>query len=278
MKQNKGRAVKLLIALGLVAILITASVVASFAFQGNSVDGQITVIAPSYTAGTETARATLRDRLNFARNLLNNTDNAPGGSRSHYAAQGDIDVFAQAIRNAEEIYTRAGIFARNEEFDIIVNIAGNSAGFSSMLFRVILPSGLELVGVKPTADFADHFEHPTGATWNSTTGVLSTPLTGTLVMGWSGRQSGNFTANGEMLRLRVRAASNAALGTTDQIRFGFGSAISPFYDVPTRSVGNNPPAPITMSIQGVTQTPSSDTNPTVPLTPVQLGTVNVVAS
>jgi hypothetical protein len=274
MNQNKGRTKKLMVVFGLIAVLAVAGV-AVFAFQPASTGGQITVSAPNYTAGNEAARISLRDRLGVANALLASTDRSntavTGSGRTHFAPIAAYDTFQNAVDAASRVYARAGVFSRGEEFDMIVNIAGNDNGFAAMLFSLDLPPQFELVGVTPGPLF-EHASFNGGIGWNPDTGRFTTPHTGTgIVSGWGGRNE-NFMTSGDvkLLTYRIKVTDNAAFGATGQMAITFGSGLYPFLDRPVR-VGS-PNATLDMSINGTT------INAATVGTKINLGTAFIVAS
>jgi len=272
MEQSKVRAKKLLLVLSLVSVLIVVGVAAAFAFNGSSVDGQITVEAPNFTTATITERDNLDARIAFAEQLKANTDiGGPnsGSNNSHWATPAHHDEFQEAIDAAKEARIRAGIFRRGETFDVPVKIAGNGGGFAGMFFKINVPAGLELVGVEPGALFAEPATFHGGPDWDYETFLYSSAKTNTVVTaGFGGRvDGGNYTADGVLFTYKFRVANNAPQNqNTDPMTISFGTALYPFEDIPVRSVANNV-APLSMSINGVTMTGSNT---------VTLGSVRVV--
>jgi len=277
MFQNTSKAKKLMVVMGIIAVLAVAGV-AVFAFQGSSdADGRITVIAPNYgfQSTLTTARNNLNDRITVAQNLKNATGTVQGGPETHWASLPNHATFQAAIDAAKAVYdTTGGSFRRGDEFDVIVNIDGNNHGFASMMLSLVLPNELELVRVTPGVNF-DHNVHASfdgGPDWNPDTNQYSPARTGTIVVGWGGRNEGNFmsTGNVNLLTYRVRVRSNAGTNiTTNNITLAFSNAVAPGVagEAPNRiNPGGN--SQLNMSIQGVEVTNTG--------TAVQLGTVRII--
>jgi len=270
MKQNKKGLAKLLAVLGVVAV-IGAVGVAVFAFQGASADGQITVLMPSFEDGA----LTFVERLDFAKNLKATTDiNGPnaGSPNSHWAPAGAHSTFQGAIDTAEAVRNRIGIFRRGQEFDVQVNIAGNTTGanggFAAMMLRMQLPPQLEIVNVRQGTNFTHNDSFQGGPGYNSANGNITPARTGTVVLGWSGRNSGNFnTASGTIMTFTLKVRDGAALGTTPYVTMGFGTEMDPPGDMPVRILGNRNDQ-LSMSIQGTVMTDV--------FTPVNIGRVHII--
>lgn len=263
---------KWLVVLGIIAVLVTAGI-AAYAFQPANADGQITVVAPSFTAGTESARGNLLARINYAEARLAETDVAsaanPSSPNTYWAVQATHNDLISAIAAARNVYTRAGIFSPGEEFDVTVNIDGNTGGFAAMLLRLQLPTQIQVVGITPGPDFnVAGTHHPSfmgGPGWNPDTYSVD-PRSGDVIAGWAGREEGNFTANNTtLMTFRLRVTPGTAVNqTVGPIQLSFGTAIEPHTDAPVRiNAGSN--QPLSMSIQG--QTGGT----------VNLGSVRVVA-
>jgi hypothetical protein len=273
MNQNK-RTLKVLVVFGIIAILAAAGI-AAFAFQGASNEhGQLTVTIPTHVnAGTGDRLIELRNRIAHARNLLETVDTAEGGTRTHWAPLTNHTSLQNAVNAAEGVEENVRMYRRNETFDVTVNIAGNSGGFSGMTLRLNLPAGLELVSVTPGTSFRTPANFQGGPGWNSTTFAVSPARTGNISVGWSGRQSGNYTGDGNLVTFGVRVTNNAAQDLTAPITMGFGSNVEPFHDRPTRNVGSGVGADqgsllfLNMSIQGV--------NMPETYTPVDLGRIYI---
>jgi hypothetical protein len=284
MKQSKK---KLLVVLGIIAVVVTAGL-AAYAFQPASApDGQITVTAPNFNDTDLTARIAaskaLGERLVYARARRAETDIDQGGSGAFWATQGVHNTFNAAIAAAEAVYSSAGIFSPGDEFDIAVNIAGNSGGFAGMYLRLQLPSRLEVVRITPGASFVtDPFHHNghnhdffnAGENWNRETFAVNPPATGGVVAGWAGRTSGNFTNNGTLVTFTVRVTPGATGIDVGPISIGFGTAQAPFGDRPVRVPGaGQESVPLEMSIQGQVIPIAGNDRSFIPVT---LGSVRIV--
>jgi hypothetical protein len=261
MNQNKRIPRNLLVVLAVIATIAVIGIVA-YAFQPASTDGQITVIAPNFVSdGNDEARLTaldqLLERINYAKARRDETAIGQGGPLPFWASQGVHDTFNTAIRAAEDIYVRTGMFAPGEEFDVPVRIDGN-LGFSSMMLRLNIPPELELVKINPGSAFSQQFQPP-NRNWNPDTKVINPPMTGNILAGWGGGAetgSNDFSANGVMLTYTLRVRSNAAVNTTTApITITFANNVD--YEFPVRmhtdpTDGHQVSTPLTMSIQGTT--------------------------
>lgn len=253
MKQGKK---KLLVVLGIISIIATVGVVAAFAFQGAGADGSITVGIPNYRG--DALAIELANRVVYAETLKRDTDTAAGGSNTHWAPQSAHTAFQNAIDTARGV---AGVFAPGAEFDVPVEITGNT-GFQAMMLRLELPPQLEVIRITQGANFTRNATFRAQG-WQAGSNNIVPARSGAVVAGWVGGGSGdlaNFTSNGTMLTYRLRVLPTAAQGVTEPITIGFGTAVEPYHDRPIRVNAGGANVALTMSIQGTTMTNYSPIN------------------
>lgn len=137
-------------------------------------------------------------------------------------------VFAETPASITvDISGRTAGLAYNETFTATVGITDNP-GFASMVFRIDIPRGLELVGLELTDEALRY--HPDVAYGFDLPSTIHTPLTGEIFTGWLGR-SRNFYGNGPLFSITFRATEAAPAGQTAPVLVTFASGL-PAYELP----------------------------------------------
>lgn len=218
MFQIKKRKLLVLTTMILVVALIGA---VAYAFTSQGEHGSITVNGPFASAEFEAAVNTLTTRIGVAHTEQGRTDVAtaavPGSSNPYWATQQVHNDLSSAIAEAQGVLDGAS-FSVGDTFDVSIDMSGN-AGFSAMMFRFELPPQLELISVKGEGQYTENLQGPRG--WNGETFAVSPPITGAAYIGWGGRTTGNYTADGTMLTYTLRVRADATPGVTAPITVGF---------------------------------------------------------
>jgi len=228
---------RMLAALVVVVIVVPLAVNAYTQSTRPVVDGRLSVTISTGDVATDGLRSNLADLIRKAERLISETHVSTSLGNlipvdEWWAYQQDHEKFRKAIDAAHAFNADIGHLSPGETFNVTLRIDDNT-GFAGMAFRVYIPLGLEMTGLKLHSDelpgLGNGFVGVHG--WDGTYAVYP-PITGYAYINWA--QFTNFTGDGNLVTY-VLTVTDAIAGQVAPITLAFANATG--YEIPHTVMG-----------------------------------------